>query len=70
MIKRNRSSNDSFMIVKLSVYSVSIFCKLGVDGYVGTVVLMSANFCAQIFGIFIISKVHCLTRHECRPCNT
>ena len=27
------------------------------DGYIGTVVLMVFNFGAQLFGVFIISKV-------------
>ena len=47
-----------FQILFCSVYSVSIFCKIGADGYTGTVVLMVFNFCSQIFGIFVISKVH------------
>lgn len=49
-------------IMYCRVYSVSIFCQVGVDGFTGTVVLSAFNFCAQIFGIYIISKVHTHTR--------
>ena len=45
------------LLIKYSVYSVSIFCKVGVDGYIGTVVMMVINLGAQLFGFFIISKV-------------
>jgi hypothetical protein len=59
MVKKNLPSQVLwFQIILCSVYSVSIFCKVGTDGYTGSVVLMVSNFCAQIFGIFIISKVH------------
>ena len=46
------------VLLSFSVYSVSIFCKVGADGYTGTVVLMVFNFCSQIFGIYVISKVY------------
>ena len=40
-----------------SYYSVAIFCKLGVDGFLSTVVLFSLMLIVQIGGIFLVDKV-------------
>ena len=40
-----------------SFYSVAIFFKLGVDGFLGSIVLFSLMLVAQIGGIFLIDKV-------------
>ena len=40
-----------------SYYSVSIFCKVGVDGFIGSLALSVSIFIAQLSGTLVIDKV-------------
>ena len=41
-----------------SYYSVSIFCKFGVDGFIGTIVMFVLMFFGQIAGVILVDKVN------------
>lgn len=41
-----------------SYYSVAIFCKLGIDGFIGSIVLFIFMLIVQIIGIFLVDKVN------------
>ena len=41
-----------------SYYSVSIFCKLGVNGFLGTIVMFILMFFGQIAGVILVDKVN------------
>ena len=47
----------NLLISPCSYYSVAIFCKLGVDGFIGTIVLFVLMLLAQVGGIFLVDKV-------------
>lgn len=42
---------------QFSYYSVSIFCKVGADGFIGTVVLYMVLLISQFLGALIVDKV-------------
>ena len=44
-----------------SYYSVSVFSKVGVDGFIGSLVLFVCMFTAQIIGLLAIDKVSIFT---------
>ena len=46
---------------------MSIFCKLGVDGFLGTIVMFILMFFSQIAGVILVDKVNqplALCRHN------